>query len=81
MSVADFSDTELAAELTKRGWFCRVKAGRAEQDRIARERRAMLADLVADGMSISAAGRHMGVSPQRASQMWQRLLADMEAEA
>lgn len=75
--IDQFTDQELAAELTKRGWHVHIKAGRAEQDRIARERREVLAGLVSDGMSISAAGRHMGISPQRASQMWQRLISEM----
>lgn len=75
--MEQYTDKQLAAELTRRGWYVRIKAGRAEQDRIARERRAELAELVSRGMSISAAGRSMGVSPQRASQMWQRLVLEI----
>lgn len=77
--IGDFTDQELAAELTKRGWQVRIKAARTGQDRIARERRKVLAGLVSEGMSIAAAGRHMGISRQRASQMWQRLLSEMGA--
>lgn len=73
------SDEALASELAKRGWLVFKKASRSEQDRIARDRRRELADLVSEGMSLAAAGRHLGVSRQRASQMWQRLISEMGA--
>lgn len=40
-------------------------------------RRARLAALVAEHGSIAAAAREMGISRQRASQMWQQVLQEM----
>lgn len=47
---------------------------RAEE---AAERRAKLAELVAEHGNVSRAGREMGVSQQVANRMWQRVLEDM----
>lgn len=43
--------------------------------------KSVMAELVADGWSITAAGRHLGVSQQRASQIWREIAADMGAQA
>ena len=40
-----------------------------------------LADLVAEGYSVAAAGRAIGVGQQRSSQLWRRIRAGLGAQA
>lgn len=40
-----------------------------------------MAELVSEGWSIAAAGRHLGVNQQRASAIWQQIKRDMGAQA
>ena len=50
---------------------------REKQRAEAAARRDHLAELVADGHSVVTAARSMGISQQRASQLWQRIKAEM----
>lgn len=45
------------------------------------EQRALLAELVAEGMTIRAAAAVLGKSQQRASQIWREIVAEMGAQA
>lgn len=40
-----------------------------------------IADLVSEGLSISAAGRALGITQQRASQIWRRIVAGLGWQA
>ena len=53
---------------------------REKQMAEAAARRDELAELVADGLSVAAASKAMGISQQRASQLWQRIKAEMGGE-
>ena len=50
---------------------------REKQKAEAAARRDELADLVADGLSVAAASKAMGISQQRASQLWQRIKSEV----
>lgn len=53
--------------------------GHVAQAAKAAARRAELADLISDeGLSFGEAAERLGVSQQRVSQMWQRILKDMQ---
>lgn len=55
--------------------------GHETQAAQAAARRAELADMIADeDISLSEAARRMGISQQRASQMWRRILEDMTSD-
>ena len=49
--------------------------------RIGDRQRAQLAELVAEGYSVSAAARVMGVAQQRGSQLWAQVRADLGDQA
>lgn len=67
------------------GWPVLVKAPKIQRERIVpgdvAEQRAELAELVANGMTIKAAGALLGKSQQRASQIWRNIVREMGPQA
>lgn len=54
---------------------------REQQKAEAAARRDELAEMVADGMTIRAAGERLGLKFQRASQLWKRICDDLGPQA
>lgn len=53
----------------------------AAQSALAAQTRDCLAEMVANGLTISAAAKALGVSQQRASQHWARIKRDLGSQA
>lgn len=59
----------------------RPNAANEQAKRDTEVKKAQLADLVADGLSITQAAKQMGLTQQRGSQLWGMIRADLNAPA
>jgi len=59
----------------------RWSAQHAKQRAIGEQNRAQLAELVSEGYSVAAAGRTIGVSQQRSSQLWAQVRDELGWQA